>query len=102
MKKINHAEFNKTIAEWVVIIDFFAERCPPCKALTPVLENYQVIYGDKINIVKVDVDEEQHLAMQQWITAMPTLQFFKDGKMIDMVRGFNPPAIMAAIDKAIA
>lgn len=102
MKKINHAEFNQAIAEWVVVIDFFAEWCPPCKALTPVLGNYQVIYGDKIKIYKVDVDEEQQLAMMQGITAMPTLKFFKDGKQVNMVRWFDPTAIMAAIDHALA
>lgn len=86
MQKISYAEFGPAIAQGVVVIDFFAEWCPPCKALTPVLENYQVIYGDKIKIFKVDVDEEQQLAMQQGITAMPTLQFFKDGKQVNMVR----------------
>ncbi len=102
MEKITYEQFAPTISSGVVIVDFFAEWCPPCKALTPVLENYKVIYGDKIKIVKVDVDEEQRLAMQQGITAMPTLQFFKDGKQVNMVRGFDPAGIMAAIDAAIA
>ncbi len=98
MKQITAQEFDQAIAEWVVVVDFFAEWCPPCKALTPVLENYQVIYGDKIKIYKVDVDQEQGLAMQQGITAMPTLQFFKNGTQVNMVRWFDPTAIMAAID----
>lgn len=65
MKKITHAEYNQAIAEGFVVIDFFAEWCPPCKALTPLLEQLQAQHGDKVKIYKVDVDEEQQLAMQQ-------------------------------------
>ena len=102
MKKLTHAEFATAIASGAVIIDFFAEWCPPCKALTPMLENFQLQLGDKITIYKFDVDQEQSLSHQQGVTAMPTLQFFQDGKLLDTVRGLDPQAIVAGIEKILA
>lgn len=66
------------------------------------LENFQLQLGDKITIYKVDVDQEQSLSHQQGVTAMPTLQFFKDGKLLDTVRGLDPQAIVAGIEKILA
>ncbi len=101
MQKITQAEFANAISKGAVIIDYFAERCPPCKALSPMLEDAQKQLGDRITIYKVDVDQEQALAWQQWITAMPTLHFYKDGKFIEEVKGLNPPAIEKAINGII-
>lgn len=98
MKQTTHADFAQSIATGAVVIDFFAERCPPCKMLTPVLEDLQNRYAGKITIYKVDVDQEQMLARQQGITAMPTLQFFQDGQHIQTVLWFDPVRITAIVD----
>jgi len=66
------------------------------------LENLQVQLWDKVTIYKVDVDQEQLLSQQQGVTAMPTLQFFKDGKLVDTVRGLDPQKIVAGIEKILA
>lgn len=67
------------------LVDFYAEWCGPCKMLTPVLEEV----SDKINIVKVDIDKFSKLTENYRIMSVPTLIFFKDGKKIKEVVGFQ-------------
>ena len=76
----------KTKAPGVVVVDFFATWCGPCKMLAPVLEQA----ADKMNDVafyKVDIDEEQELTNQFKIMTVPTLLFFKDGALVLQNRG---------------
>lgn len=67
------------------LVDFYAEWCGPCKMLTPVLEEV----SDKINIVKVDIDKFPKLTENYRIMSVPTLIFFKNGKKIKEVVGFQ-------------
>lgn len=67
------------------LVDFYAEWCGPCKMLTSVLEEV----SDKINIVKVDIDKFPKLTENYRIMSVPTLIFFKDGKKIKEVIGFQ-------------
>lgn len=71
-----------------VVVDFWATWCGPCKMLAPVLEQIAEEYKDKIKVCKVNVDEEQELAMQFQIMSIPTLIFFKDGKKVNTSVGF--------------
>jgi thioredoxin 1 len=71
----------------LVIVDFWAEWCGPCKAIAPLLDEIVKELGGKVKIVKVNVDEEQQLAQQFGIYNIPTLLFFKNGKVLEQVVG---------------
>ncbi len=90
MKKVTELEFQDAIAEGYTLVDFYADWCGPCKMLSPVLEQLDKEYENKVNIVKVDVDVEHGLARQFGVQSIPTLILFKDGKEIEKTMGFRP------------
>lgn len=87
MKHLTQVEFHPAIADGIVVVDFFAERCGPCKMIAPYLDQMQEKLAGHVNFYKVDVDEENAIAAQQGITAMPTLKIFKDGKEVKTIVG---------------
>ena len=73
-----------------VLVDFWAEWCGPCKMLGPILEEISVDLKDKLQVVKVNLDENQDLAMKYSIRSIPTLLLFKVGELIDTKVGRLP------------
>jgi len=73
-----------------VIVDFWAEWCPPCKMIAPFLEEIAEEYDGKIVICEVNVDDNQSHAQKYGIRSIPTLLFFKDGEVKDQVIGALP------------
>lgn len=71
-----------------VIVDFYADWCPPCRMMTPALERLAVEFEGKLTIGKIDVDVNQDIAIQYGVMAMPTLGMFKDGKLVDRMVGY--------------
>ncbi|MBO5180391.1 MAG: thioredoxin [Paraprevotella sp.] len=74
----------------LVLVDFYATWCGPCKSMHPVLENLKKDMGDRIRIVKVDVDAHQELAVQHEIRSVPTLMLFRKGELVWRKSGAMP------------
>ena len=73
-----------------VLVDFWAEWCGPCKMLGPILEEISKDLKDKLQVVKVNLDENQDLAMKYSIRSIPTLLLFKEGELVDTKVGLLP------------
>jgi thioredoxin 1 len=73
-----------------VLVDFWAEWCGPCRMIAPAVEELAREFEGRAKIVKVNVDEQQELAMQYGIRSIPTLLFFQAGKVVDQIVGAAP------------
>jgi thioredoxin 1 len=86
-----------------VLVDFWAEWCGPCKMIAPLLDELADEYGGKIKIGKVNVDEQQALAAQYGIRAIPTLLLFKQGQIAEqMVGAKSKRDLKASFDRVAA
>ena len=92
-KIINSQEFDNTIECGVVVVDFFATWCGPCKMLSPVIDE---LSGEleNVNFVKVDIDQSMDLAQKFKIVSVPTLKVFKNGEEVDTLMGFMPKEVL--------
>jgi thioredoxin 1 len=87
----------------LVVVDFWAEWCGPCRAIAPVLEQLATAHAGKLRVTKLNVDEHPRTPMKFNVRSIPTLLFFKDGKHVDTVVGAVPkPALEARIQKHLA
>ena len=84
-------------SEKLVIVDFWATWCGPCRMLSPLLDEVEAEMEDKIVVVKVNVDDADEIAMRYRIMSIPTLIFFKDGQMVDRTVGAMPKSVL--VDK---
>ncbi|ARK31657.1 thioredoxin [Halalkalibacter krulwichiae] len=89
--------FASETSEGVVLADFWAPWCGPCKMIAPVLEELDAEMGDKVKIAKIDVDENQETAGKYSVMSIPTLLVFKDGNVVDQVVGFQPKEALAEL-----
>ena len=88
---INSSEFSGLLQEdKLLVVDFYATWCGPCKKLSPTLDEVSEELGEQVNIVKVDVDESEDLAMDYGIRSVPTVLFFKNGQQVDKFVGALP------------
>lgn len=105
IKNINSTqEFDDMIKQnKYVLVDFWAAWCAPCRMVAPVIEKIAEQYSGKINVAKVDVDEQQELAIRYGIQSIPTVIFFKDGRLASKEIGVKPMSSFARmIDGNIA
>ncbi|QDS77469.1 hypothetical protein FKW77_007123 [Venturia effusa] len=86
----------------VVIADFHATWCGPCHAIAPIFTQLSTSNSTSglLACVKIDVDAQQEIAREYGVSAMPTFLVFKEGKVVETIRGANVPALKAAVEKA--
>ena len=73
-----------------VLVDFWAPWCGPCKAIAPILEELAVEFAGKLKIAKINIDENDTIAAEHGIRAIPTMLFFKNGKLVEQIVGMLP------------
>lgn len=101
---LNEKEFDELISrEKYVLIDFWATWCSPCRMLAPVIEKIADQYEGKIVVGKIDIDEQQELAIRYGIQSIPTVILFKDGNVVAKEIGVKPlKAFTSMLDNQIA
>lgn len=79
-----------------IMVDFWAEWCGPCRAVSPILDQIATEHAEKIDVVKLNVDENPETAMKYQITSIPTMKVFRGGEVVKTVIGAKPkPALEA-------
>lgn len=91
---INESKFANEISEGVVVVDFFATWCGPCKMLSPIIDSLAEEMKDSVKFIKVDADESINILQEYGVTGLPTIAIFKDGQKQDMIVGFSPKEIL--------
>ena len=79
-------------ADKPAIIDFWAEWCAPCRQIAPIISELASEYGDRVKIVKMDIDKSPNTPGQFGVRAIPTILAFKDGRVVQQIQGARPKA----------
>jgi thioredoxin 1 len=85
-----------------VVIDFWAEWCAPCRALSPIIAQLAASYGDRVKVVKMDIDANPHTPGTYGIRAVPTVLVFQGGRVVQQIQGLRPKAdFESAIERVL-
>lgn len=95
-RKVTDATFDREVLqnEKPVVVDYWAEWCGPCRMVAPVLEEIAVEHGDKIEVVKLNIDENPDVAKRYGIMAIPTMNVFSRGQVVKQIVGAKPKSAM--------
>ena len=104
-RSVTDSSFEQDVlnSEKTILVDFWAEWCGPCRAVAPILDQIAAEHGDKIEIVKLNVDENPQTAFKYQITSIPALKVYKGGEVVKTVIGAKPkPALEADLAEFLA
>ncbi|MCH6267771.1 thioredoxin [Neobacillus citreus] len=94
---VTDQNFTAETGSGLVLVDFWAPWCGPCKMIAPVLEELDAEMGDKVKITKLDVDENPQTASNFGVMSIPTLLVLKNGEVVDKTVGFQPKEALAGL-----
>ncbi|MBO3750285.1 thioredoxin [Streptosporangiaceae bacterium NEAU-GS5] len=96
MKSVTDADFDSEVLknDKVVLVDFWAEWCGPCRQVAPILEEIAAEQADKLTVVKLNVDENPQTARNYDVLQIPTLNVYKGGEVVKQIIGARPKAML--------
>lgn len=102
LKDLSAADFDTAVATGVTLVDFWAPWCGPCRMQTPILEKVAEAVSGKATVAKVNVDDNNELAVKFGVRSIPTLLLFKDGKLVQTLTGLQQaPVLLQALETAL-
>jgi len=96
IKSLSESNFNSSIKSGLILVDFYADWCKPCKMMKPILEEVAGEYKSKITIASVNTDNNQTLSQKYNISGIPCMILFKDGKEVTRIVGYHDKAQLLA------
>ena len=94
MSELDERTFDQAIAAGPLLVDFWAPWCAPCRQVSPILDEIARAHADKIQVVKINTDENPGVTARYGVTALPTLAVYSDGELVKTVIGAKPKPIL--------
>lgn len=99
---MNNNDFKDLISKGIIVVDFYADWCGPCKMLSPIFQQVEETFKNQANFLKINIDNHMEIAQEYKISTIPTILIFKDGELVDRMVGFNSAEIIKSkIEKII-
>lgn len=89
IKELTESNFNTSIKKGLVLVDFYADWCRPCKMMQPILEDVATEYNSQITITKINIDNNKNISSKYNVTGIPCMILFENGKEVKRIVGYH-------------